>query len=69
MKLQASVGNTTYTIEDQPDGRYVKLSRFNTNEPGKNPEFFVPVGLLVEYIVAHIAPRIARMLNQIGVEK
>ncbi len=68
-RFQASVGNTTYTIEDQPDGRYVKLYRFNTSEPGKNPEFFVPVDLLIEYVVARISPRIARMLNQIGVEK
>lgn len=68
MKLQASVGNTTYTIEDQPDGRYVKLSRFNTNEPGKNPEFFVPVGLLVEYVVARVVPHLGRMLMQITKE-
>lgn len=66
MKFQASVGNTMYTIEDQPDGRFVKLSRSNPTD--KPAQFFVPVGLVVEYVVARISPRIARMLNQIGVE-
>ena len=69
MKLQASVGNTTYTIEDQPDGRYVKLSRFNPPSGPKHAEyadFFVPAGLVVEYVVARIIPRIGRVLMKIA---
>jgi hypothetical protein len=68
MRLQAKVGNTTYTIEDQPDGRYVKLSRFNppsSTKVAEHGEFFVPTGLILEYAVTRAAPRISQMLTKI----
>jgi hypothetical protein len=61
MKFQGSVGKTTYTIEDQPDGRFVRLHRFNSNTR-ESAEFFVPVSLVIEYMVARIAPRLGRVL-------
>lgn len=71
MRSQARIGNTTYTIEDTPDGRFVHLSRYNPPSGAKlaeHGEFFVPVGLVVEYVVARITPRIVRMITKIGVE-
>ena len=67
MRFQASVGNTTYILEEQSDRRFVKLTRFNSTEL-KTFEFFVPIGLVVEYAVARLTPLIGRMLNQISKE-
>ena len=39
MRFQASVGNTTYILEEQSDRRFVKLTRFNSTEL-KTFEFF-----------------------------
>jgi hypothetical protein len=65
MRFQARLGNTTYTIEDEPNGT-VRLSRSNPND--RDAQFFVPVSLIVEYVVARIGPRISRMLIQLGNE-
>jgi hypothetical protein len=68
MRFQACLGNTTYTIEDEPNG-IVRLSRFNPpngTKVAESAQLFVPVSLIVEYVVARIAPRISRMLIQLG---
>jgi len=66
MKFQAALGNTTYTIEDQPNG-IVRLSRSNPSD--RDAQFFVPVSLVVEYVATWMAPRIGRLLTKLGEEK
>lgn len=66
-RFQVSVGRTTYTIEDRESGApaYVKLSRSRPpidNQRVEHAEFFVPTSLIVEYVLARLAPRVLRML-------
>ena len=71
---QVCVGKTTYTIEDREEGgspAYVKLSRFKPpagSNSAEHAEFFVPTSLVIEYVVARLAPRLRRMLSELLLE-
>jgi len=73
MRLQAQVGHTTYTIEDVPGAPpRVQLSRLNPprgSKPAEHAVFFVPVSLIVEYVVARMTSGVAKALTQLGEAK
>jgi hypothetical protein len=67
---QVSVGGTTYTIEDREAGtpHYVKLCRYKSpvgDQPSEFDRLFVPTSLIVEYVLARLAPRLHSLLKEL----